>query len=258
MTTGTAKRLTELRLAPACGEGAPLLDPYGGTITPMRGVPTGIADGALKLRRDLRFLWQLRVLPFRVARFQWRARRLAAKIDDDFGPESATRPPKLAVLLRLAKDRLYVVELGTATASAAISLLIAEPRREVVSYDPFERREPYRYAELAGPSVRERLTLVLARGDDGPTADRPVDLLYIDTTHECADTIREFNAWRPALREGAVVVFDDFTHPDFPGVAEAVQQLGLEGEEREGLFVHRLNGRGANTLGPSDTQPAAR
>jgi hypothetical protein len=35
-------------------------------------------------------------------------------------------------------------------------------------------------------------------------------------------------------------VFDDFAHPDFPGVRDAVLQLKLEGEQREGLFVHQV------------------
>lgn len=214
----------------------------------MRGISTSLVWKARKLRRDFRFLLQLRVLPFRVALFQWRARRLASKIGDEFGPVAATRPPKLATLLSLAANRHYVVELGTATGWTAISLLIADSRREVVSYDPFERREPYRYLELAGPSVGNRLSLVLEPGDVGPKVDRTVDLLYIDTSHECADTIRELQAWRPALREGTLVVFDDFAHPEFPGVREAILQLGLEGEERDGLFVHRITSPGTSIL----------
>ena len=43
-------------------------------------------------------------------------------------------------------------------------------------------------------------------------------LLYVDTAHERADTIRELEAWRPVLRDGARVVLDDYTHPEFPGV----------------------------------------
>jgi Methyltransferase domain len=231
-----------------CADVGAALRPRCYTIEPMRGVPTRLAGRARKLRRDLRFLVQLRVLPPMVALFQWRAGRLASKMNDEFGPVSASRPPKLAALLSLAKNRHYVVELGTATGWTAISLLIADPRREVVSYDPFERPEPHLYLDLAGPSVRDRLTLVLARGDEGPKVDRPVDLLYIDTTHGRADTIRELEAWRPVLKAGAVVVFDDFTHPEFPGVREAVQQLGLKGEEREGLFVHRIRGGSTHAL----------
>ncbi len=200
------------------------------------------------LRQELRSLLALRVLPPRVARFQWQARRLASQSGERFGPMSATGPAKLATLLSLAQGRRYVVELGTACGWTAISLLIADPHREVVSYDPFARREPHLYLDLVAASVRDRLTLVLAGGDTGPRDDRPVDLLYIDTSHERADTIREFQAWRPVLQRGSVVVFDDFTHSEFPGVRQAVQQLELSGEARDGLFVHRVGDHSMHAL----------
>jgi hypothetical protein len=41
------------------------------------------------------------------------------------------------------------------------------------------------------------------------------------------------------LAPGAPIVFDDYGHPDYPGVAEAVAELGLTGELRGTLFVHR-------------------
>ena len=52
-------------------------------------------------------------------------------------------PRRLATLLALAADSRHVVELGTAQGWTAISLAIAHPEREVVSYDPFQRgRDP--------------------------------------------------------------------------------------------------------------------
>jgi hypothetical protein len=33
------------------------------------------------------------------------------------------------------------------------------------------------------------------------------------------------------------VVLHDYGHPDFPGVAEAVDELGLEGEATGGIFA---------------------
>jgi predicted O-methyltransferase YrrM len=182
----------------------------------------------------------LRRLPWRVAIFQWRAWRLGAQLDDEFGRVSATRPPKLATILKLAGSGRFVVELGTARGWTAISLALAHPEREVISYDPFERPEPQRYLQLVPEQVRRRVTLVRKRGDAGPQTDRPVDLLYVDTTHEREDTIRELEAWWPVLREGAWVVLDDYAHPEFPGVKEAVRDLRLGGGERDGLFVHRV------------------
>ena len=57
-----------------------------------------------------------------------------------------------------------------------------------------------------------------------------------------AQTVAEVRAWRPVLGPGAVIVFDDYTHPDFPGVGEAVAELGLSGDQRGTLFVHHVPG----------------
>jgi predicted O-methyltransferase YrrM len=175
-----------------------------------------------------------------VAIFQWRAWRLGAQLGDEFGRVSATRPKKLATILKLAGSGRFVVELGTAQGWTAISLALAHPARDVITYDPFERPEPRRYLDLVPEQVRRRVTLALERGDSGPGDDRPVDLLYVDTTHERIDTIRELEAWWSVLGDGSWVVLDDYAHPDFPGVSEAVRELQLAGEERDGLFVHRV------------------
>ena len=55
-------------------------------------------------------------------------------------------------------------------------------------------------------------------------------------------TVAEFAAWQPHLAPGAAIAFHDYGHPDFPGVASAVAQLGLEGEVRGGMFVSRPGG----------------
>jgi predicted O-methyltransferase YrrM len=193
-----------------------------------------------RLRRDLWFLRNLARLPPRVARFQWRAWRLAEKLDDEFGRASATRPEKLGRLLRLAKGRTRVVELGTAMGWTAISLALADSDRHVVTYDPFQRPEVTSYLELVPAPARARVRLVAAPGDMGPGDERPVDLLYIDSLHDRAGTIREIEAWRPVLGAGAMVVLDDYTHPEFPGVREATEELNLSGLVQAGLFVHRI------------------
>src|SRR5438128_10862493 len=60
-------------------------------------------------------------LPLRVARFFFRARRLAARTGDDWSLASATHPEPLAVLLRLARGRRRVVGVGAGTAGATAS-----------------------------------------------------------------------------------------------------------------------------------------
>lgn len=198
-------------------------------------------ERARKLRREMRLLAELRILPPRVALFQWRAWRLASRVEDGFSPVSRTDPQKLAVLLSTARGRRRVVELGTGTAWTAISLVLADPGRLVLSYDPIERPERERYLRLVSPGARRRLAFVGASGDEGPRDSETVELLYVDSSHARDDTIREVEAWRPVLGPGSIVVFDDFNHSDYPGVEEAVRHLELVGEQQCGLFVHRVS-----------------
>lgn len=179
-------------------------------------------------------------LPPRVAWFQVRARRLAHRTGDTFSLTSATRPPDLRTLLTVARGRRRVVELGTATGWTSISLALAEPTRTILSCDVVQREEPERYLSLIGPDARARIELLIRSGTDGPPGSDPVDLLYIDSSHEREQTIAEVTAWRPVLAPGAAIVFDDYTHPAFPGVREAVAELGLTGQQQGTLFVHRV------------------
>jgi predicted O-methyltransferase YrrM len=192
------------------------------------------------MRANVRLLLSLRVLPWRIARFYWRARRHALRSGDHFSLASAARPGELRDLIALARGRREVVELGTGTAWSAIALACADARRRIVSYDPSVRAERERYLDLAGARVRERIELRAEPDSRGPRAgDQPGQLLFIDSEHEREPVLAAFAAWRGALAPGAVVVFHDYGHPDYPGVREAVAELGLDGSERGGWFVWR-------------------
>jgi predicted O-methyltransferase YrrM len=192
-----------------------------------------------RLRRDLDWMWGLRGHRPRVLWFHWRARRQAWRTNDLFSVASVTRPADMRVLLKLTRGRSRVVELGTATAWTAITLALDDNRRRVVTYDVIEREEAKRYLNLVGSDVRDRIELVVAPGCTGPRTKQPVDLLYIDSSHAREHTIAEVRAWQPYLRSGAPVIFDDYTHPDYPGVREAIEDLGLDGEVRGEFFIHR-------------------
>jgi predicted O-methyltransferase YrrM len=190
------------------------------------------------MRARLRFALSLRLLNPRVARFYWRAHRCARRIGDRFSLASAARPAELAELLALAHDRRAVVELGTGTAWSAIALALDDPVRRVISYDPCVRPEREAYLDLAGRGVCERIELREEPDSAGPRAgDPPVEMLFIDSQHEREPVVSAFRAWRDALAPNAVVVFHDYGHPDYPGVAQGVADLELRGTERGGLFV---------------------
>jgi predicted O-methyltransferase YrrM len=192
------------------------------------------------IRAELRLALSLRVLPARVAGFWWRARRHARRTGDRFSLDSAARPAELAELLASARGCTSVVELGTGTAWSAIALALADGARRVISYDPCLRPAREAYLDLAGRGVQGRIDLRDEPDSTGPRpGDSPVQLLFIDSSHERDAVLAAFGAWRGALAPHAVVVFHDHGHPDYPGVREAVTELGLSGQERGGLFVWR-------------------
>jgi hypothetical protein len=197
-----------------------------------------------KLARRARLERSLRVLPPAVRRFYRRAHARARREGDTFSLDSVSRPGNLATLLELARGRRTVVELGTGTAWATAALVVDDDARHVLSFDPIVRPERERYLALLDDRQRARLELVAAPGAEGPARADGVELLFIDSSHERGPTVDEFRAWHPRLAPGAVVVFDDHGHPDWPGVAEAVAELGLAGEVRGGLFVWRAPGGG--------------
>jgi predicted O-methyltransferase YrrM len=192
------------------------------------------------LAETARRLLSLRVLPPWIAIFYWRAHRRALRTGDQFSLASAARPSELAGLLSLARQRRAVVELGTGTAWSAIALALADDARRVISYDPSVRPQRDGYLVLVRAGVRARIELRDRPDSDGPQpGDPPVELLFIDSSHDRDSVLAAFGAWRDALASGAIVAFHDYDHPEYPGVRQAVAELQLSGRESGGLFVWR-------------------
>ena len=86
-------------------------------------------------------------------------------------------------------------------------------------------------------SVRDQVELRDERDTAGPRPGDAAELLFIDSSHDRESVLAAFLAWRVALIPGAVVAFHDYGHPEYPGVREAILELGLVGRETEGIFV---------------------
>ena len=180
----------------------------------------------------------VRRLPPRVALFYVTALALAVVRRDRFTLSSATRPDDLEALLELAAGATSVAEIGTGPGWSSIAIALTQPGCRVVSFDVVPRPAE-RYARLVPRSVRERIRFVIGDGAGGAAGAPEVDFVFIDSSHQLAETVETFEAWRPKLRSRATVVFHDYGNPDYPGVEQAVAQLGLEGRAQGGVFVWR-------------------
>jgi predicted O-methyltransferase YrrM len=195
----------------------------------------------MALRARLARTLGLLLLPRPVARFYAAALRNAELVGDERALEQGSTPISLMWLLRFARGRRQVVEIGTSAGWAALALALADPRRHVVSVDPFPHPHRERYAALVPPETRERVEFIDAYGEAGPPAGLEADFLFIDEAHEHAGVVACFRAWRAALVPGALVVFHDYD-PSWPGVVSAVDELGLRGRIRASSFIWRAPG----------------
>jgi predicted O-methyltransferase YrrM len=180
----------------------------------------------------------VRRLPPRVALFYVTALALAVLRRDRFTLASATRPGDLEALLALASGATSVAEIGTGPGWSSIAIALAQPDCRIVSFD-VEPRGAERYAQIVPRSVRERIRFVIAEGAGGAAGAPEVDFVFIDSSHQLEETVETFEAWRPKVRTPGTVVFHDYGNPQYPGVEQAVERLGLQGEAQGGVFVWR-------------------
>ena len=132
------------------------------------------------------------------------------------------------------------MEIGTGTAWTTAALALADRDRRVVSYDPIVRPERELYLDLAG--ARERIELREAGGEAGPAAgDAPADFVFVDGSHEKGLTIDTFRAWCDRLAPGGAIAFHDYGNELYPGVTEAIEELGLRGAVERDVFLWRAS-----------------
>jgi predicted O-methyltransferase YrrM len=199
-------------------------------------------DRRSALRRARRLAlqaWSLARLPRPVAAFWLRAMRRAQTAGDTWSIDVACRPAELRVLLRALGAAPRVAEVGTAAAWTTACIALARPGREVHSWDVEAHPERERYLALLSASDRARVHLHDRPGGLGPDDPPAVDAVFIDSSHECEETVATFRTWEPVLSPGGVVAFHDWDDDAYPGVTEAVRALGLHGQAHGHLFVWR-------------------
>lgn len=65
--------------------------------------------------------------------------------------------------------------------------------------------------------------------DSDGWGNRPVGLLFVDGDHTYEGARADIEAWAPHLAENAVIAIDDYVNENYPGVAQAVDDLVSEG-----------------------------
>lgn len=199
------------------------------------------------------------------------ARKAASKVTKAAFPRFFKRvvgatPDDIAVTLadyaiRVPKDQ-EIVELGVFHGRTAIIMAWGAQQghgAHVTAIDPWElqgnvydppfntdspRRWAMHHVKSLGYSNHIRLIQAFS-GEIGADwkawSGKPVGLLFVDGDHTCEGARADIVTWAPHLADGATIAVDDYGHPDWPGVGEAVDELVAEGFlEPIQLFHDRL------------------
>jgi predicted O-methyltransferase YrrM len=122
-----------------------------------------------------------------------------------------------------------IVEIGTAEGGTALLMHRAAAQRGVRIYTvdiaPSPRaREHLRdtgVAMLAQPSAE-------AARCWRQIAGQPIDMLFIDGSHQLADVVSDFTLWAPHLRPGGLVVFHDYDPIERGGIVHLAVRIAVD------------------------------
>jgi predicted O-methyltransferase YrrM len=138
---------------------------------------------------------------------------------------------------------ITVVEIGSSrgrsTIAAGRALLARARGGTLYAIDPqdddsFERLR----TNLTGAGVESVVRLIRATSRDGRKqfGPEPIDLIFIDGSHQYEDVRDDLGGWLPLLRPGGIVALND---PFWWGVARAIRErLALGGPLRSPRFAH--------------------
>ena len=150
-----------------------------------------------------------------------------------------TRDEAKDLALKPAEKR-RIVEIGIYEGSSSCfwsDFYMSHPESRLISIDPFtgsdeHHAKPENYPELAQIELTARGNIAksdnaakieIVKGcswDVFPELNRRfggeawIDVLYIDGAHDSASVARDTTLYVPMVKEGGIVIFDDYGHPD--------------------------------------------
>ena len=150
-----------------------------------------------------------------------------------------TRDEAKDLALKPAEKR-RIVEIGIYEGASSCfwsDFYMSHPESRLISFDPFtgsdeHHAKPENYPELAQIELTARGNIAksdnaakieIVKGcswDVFPELNRRfggeawIDVLYIDGAHDSASVARDTTLYVPMVKEGGIVIFDDYGHPD--------------------------------------------
>jgi predicted O-methyltransferase YrrM len=134
------------------------------------------------------------------------------------------------------------VELGCCGGGCSRTVAMHNPATKVVTIDN-DKLPQVSPIEVLCPNFEFRLGDSIGLSEEIGNLYKPIDVLFIDTTHEYEQTMGEYNAWLPYMKDGGVILFDDLYRD---GTTKAWHEISGTKTAYDGLHVmHDNSGFGA-------------
>ena len=178
--------------------------------------------------------------------------------------EGKTNQEGLTYLCELVKDGIadvpgFIIELGTyygrSTMVIAMSTVGDQHRRRIITIDNFTEGTDATKPEQGGqPEFWEvqrrfkcngRIYLVYGESDVVPRCVRGQEIafVFVDADHHGVQLQRDIATWKPLVREGGIMAFDDYGSKRWPAVQKIVdKEMGdwtQMGEPRGSVIAFR-------------------
>lgn len=136
------------------------------------------------------------------------------KLYDDYPRQMPIRPdfPNYYRFLYYLAPRINrFLELGCRTGAASYHVRKGNEKAAIFALDHSE--------EFLNKDLMQRISFIRSDSKDPDTAkcfrDEIFDAILIDTDHSYESVKAEYNLWRPKVRPGGLIMFDDIDAPEF-------------------------------------------
>lgn len=134
-------------------------------------------------------------------------------------------PDQMQFLYRFAQKARYIFEIGTYAGKSTLFWALCNPNANIITTDTCIGVPSNGIPGVAIiPEVISRGNIIALHDDSHELVKRyhhPIDLLFIDGSHEYADVCRDILDWLPKLNKDGVIVCHDYMDA-WPGIKQAI------------------------------------
>ncbi len=150
----------------------------------------------------------------------------AYDLADKFRMLSRSEVDLLQMCARSLPPNPFIVNIGANIGTGSVALLEARPDDAyIISIDKKPCPMEIDNIILAGLDPRRCIRVLTTSQKAGRFFPVKVDMVFVDGDHTVKGITRDILAWKPKLKDGGIMVFHDYQHPNLPKYSPIVDSM---------------------------------